>query len=349
MLDWLESENIVARLKFLELIERKSRYREQTDGIEHRFALALESIPDEHKEGALAIFSSILYITQPVLIDAWKSLWWKLQKKEGLSADRIENEVLILELDRDQLRDSFYKFNNIAGRLQDNLPWHSSNDLIDALIALENGALDKTQRQALLTAIERPVWLNLVDISLSGTSVESDLARLNLIAKLRPSGTPPRVITTLLIATEQAEKVLKKVTKVYYKAIGIPNSASLSNEFYSLIVDQELVKKMHLACDWFAAQVVCESSTRFAELAKENSKENIAKWGFKEGGWSVITCNNAPNNSLPILWFESERYKPPFPRVDSRTGNKSWGARKEWLKGLTEEKIAKIKDQLSGI
>jgi len=42
-------------------------------------------------------------------------------------------------------------------------------------------------------------------------------------------------------------------------------------------------------------------------------------YGYKRGGWTIVTPN-CPTNSLPILWYEREGvYKAPFPRIMSRT------------------------------
>lgn len=347
-LQWLDSESTVARLKYLELLERKSKYRDLSEGVEHRFASALDFFPEEHKEGALAVFSSTLYVSQPLVVDAWKSVWWMLQRNEGLTAETFERDVLLLELDRDKLKDSFFEHNNIQGRLENNSQFQSSNDLIDSLKFLEKGGLDKDVKNDLISALEKPVWINLVDISLSGTSVCSDLKRLKEIASFIPSKTEPKIITVLLMATEKAEQKLQEIDAIYHRAVGIPNSASLAHEKYTLISDKKLIDKMKSACDWFSKHVVLKTESRFSRQATADPYKNVGQFGFKEGGWSIVTYKNAPNNSLPILWFSNEQYTAPFERVDSRTNNHSTSTRKEWLEGLTVERVNAIRSQLKG-
>src|ERR1051326_4531335 len=136
-LDVLESEHLIGRLKLLELLERQAPYRDFRDRVDRRISQALTTIPEHFHQSALAIFGTTLYITRQILDDAWRFLWSSLCRSFG-GLPKPE-ELLILELDRDLLRDEFYRANALAGRLQDNLPVRSSYDLVDAMMQLESG------------------------------------------------------------------------------------------------------------------------------------------------------------------------------------------------------------------
>jgi hypothetical protein len=74
------------------------------------------------------------------------------------------------------------------------------------------------------------------------------------------------------------------------------------------------------------------------------------RYGWKDGGYTIVTHRNAPTNSLPILWYpmcDSRwasgpplRYTPPFPRLHSR-----WSQ----TRMEDEQRLNSIRDNLSAI
>ena len=338
-LDFLEANHLIGRLKLIELLERQSPFRDLKESVERRFSLALSRIPSEHQEAALSIFGSTIYIPRQMLDDTWRFLWTAFQHSmKDLSAE--PEQALVLELDRDQLRDDFYRANSMVGRLQDNLPWRSPSDIIDVLTHLDG--LNETLRHELFVALSRPVWLLLIDITLSGTSALSELKRLRDIARiLFRDGEPTKVASLIQVATEPALSQLRQADVDYWAAIVIPSSCALARAEYSSIGDASMVEAMKRACAWFAEEHVIPSRYRLAQMAKDQNDVNIARYGFGGDGWNIVTHKNSPNNCLPLLWFKppTEKYNPPFERIDSRIGP-SWPGRRESLESLLADEGA---------
>ena len=333
-LDFLEGEHLVGRLKLIELLEKLSPYRDLPERVERRFSQALQQVPSDFQEAVLAIFASTLYVTKQMLDDAWRFLWISLERQKRTVGG--QTDLFILELDRDLLRDEFFRVNALAGRLQDNLPWRSTSDLIDGLMNVEGGQVPLSIRESLASLIRRPTWLLLTDFCVSGTSAASDLQRLETIARLLRPDDPPAIITLIQLATEEALNRLSSEGRAHRCAITIPLTCALNSDAYQLIADAALVEQMRRACDWFASTYVLPTDYRISRLSREAHDANIARFGFGSKGWSVVTWKTAPNNSLPLLWFRppGDSYRPPFERIDSRIG-RAWPGRSEWLSAVS--------------
>jgi len=148
----VESENLVGRLKLIQFLERQSPYREMQEGVETRISQSLEMLPSGFKQAGLAIFGSTYYITKQMLHDAWRYLWRTFSRMIG-HFPKIE-ETLVLELDRDLLRDDFYSANSFVGRLQDNSPFKSAADILETLMAIEADTITP-ELKTILPALRR--------------------------------------------------------------------------------------------------------------------------------------------------------------------------------------------------
>lgn len=336
-LDILEQENLIGMLKLIEIFEQKSPYGHARDRVEHRFSHALSMLPEQHRQAALAIFATTLYLPQQMLEDAWRFLWNSLCKREDRSI-KI-SEMVVLELDRDLIRDEFYRVNSIPGRLQDNAPWKSANDMIDYLATIKKTGKEQDKPTELFSdMVRRPSWVLLVDLSISGTSAVSEVLRLQKIAKLIFRDKAPSIVALVQVATERAIDHFKENNIDYLCAIQIPLSCALNSGIYDIIKDDSLRAEMKELCQWFAEEHILHTDYRLAQMAKENEDIAIAAFGFGKLGWSIVTYKNVPNNSLPILWFRppNDQYIPPFERIDSRIGE-TWSGRKEWLNNAVKD------------
>ncbi len=330
-LDLLESQHLIGKLKLIELLERMSPYKPASDHVDRRFSQALQNIPRIHHQAALTIFGTTIYLGQSILTDAWKYLWSLVFA--GRNTIPELRETLVLELDRDQLRDEFYRANAIAGRLHDNLPWRSTNDMIDGLMQLDSGVANPQIVDTFRGVARRPWWVLLIDLSLSGASAESELKRLQKIRSLFLPRYPITIVALIQVLTEVAADVLDSSNLAYHAAIRIPRSSGLKFNEFDLVDNPELVGQMRELCHWFANEHVLPSDSRLSRLSKEEGAREMACYGFGGHGWSIVTHRNAPNNSLPLLWFKPPhgRYLPPFERIDSRLGD-PWPERREWLR-----------------
>jgi hypothetical protein len=339
-LDFLENQHLIGRLKLIEILERQSPYRDLPDRVEKRFSQAIKFIPSEFQEAVLALFASTLYIPKQILDDAWRYLWSSLGKENRTVPSN--EDLLFLEVDRDLLRDEFFRANSLAGRLQDNSPWRSTHDLVDSLMNIEGGQIPSEIRRDFLDLLRRPLWVLLIDLSVSGTSALSEVQRLSLVASLLSPR--PKITVLVQLATDEALSSICSAVPSCHCAIRIPSTCALNSREYTLIKDNELVEKMREACVWFADHYVLATNYRLARLSRESSDKSIAVFGFASRGWSIVTYKNTPNNSLPLLWFRPPKdgYLPPFERIDSRIGQ-AWKGRREWLSKLMNDDSRKSK------
>lgn len=88
-------------------------------------------------------------------------------------------------------------------------------------------------------------------------------------------------------------------------------------------IDEEVVgvAASNAAIDDLLARRFVHISDRVMDNSYRKGKCNMPYRGFNEGDLSLILFHNSPNNSLPILWFESEDHLALFPRT-ARHGHK---------------------------
>lgn len=343
-LDLLDRYHLVGRFKLIELLERQSPYRDLPDRVDRRFSQALSSLPMKFREPALVLFGSVLYITRQMLDCAWRYLWLTL--RERLDVFPRQEQIFFIELDRDLLRDDFYRANSLVGRLQDNLPFRSAYDVIDGLMQVESGGLPYELASLLRQVVRRPYWVLLVDISLSGGSVAAEIRRLRQIGELLLPGNPPIIIALIQVATGDAITTLQDSEQDFISAIEVPESCALNSSSYALADDTLIVDGMRDLCTWFAETHILTTDYRIADLSRTQSDQSIAQFGYGSRGWNVVMSRNTPNNSLPLLWFRppSDLYRPPFERIDSRI-DESWKGRNRWLQRVEAEQGLRDKMQ----
>jgi hypothetical protein len=346
----LEQEHLIGRLKVTELLERQSPYREVPERVERRFSQALQMLPEDLREPALAVFGTAFYITRQMLEDAWRYLWSCLCTRLG-NVPRQE-DVLMLELDRDLLRDDFYRANSIIGRLEQNLPFRSAQDIVDALMQLEAGPPPPELRAAIASIARRPYWILLTDMCMSGGSASAELRRLRRLSRLLDPSADATLVALVQVVTDHAYDRLIAAKADFLSAIRVPASCALTAPNYSLISDLSLAAQIKNLCQWFAETHILTTTYRLAELSRRDNNPAIAYYGYGELGWNIITHKNAPNNSLPILWFRppTDAYRPPFERIDSRV-HPPWPGRTEWLDRLENDPqlSAKVRSELRQI
>ena len=340
-LDLLEAEQLVGRLKLLELLERQSHYQDLPDRAERRLSQALSTLPVEWRQTALALFGTIQYVPKQLLDDAWRFLWWRVCHRLG-SIPR-SNETLVLELDRDALRDDFYRANSLVGRLQDNLPFRSPYDLVDHLRALEAGKIAPELESLLAVVLRRPLWLLLVDMSISGGSVVAEIDRLRMVRALCSHPEAITIIALIQVCTEEARQALAESACDCETAVTVPLHCALNGGCYSLLSTPQLIQDVHELCRWFGKTHVIPSDYRLSHMSVERDDPDLATYGFGKRGWAIVTHKNTPNNSLPIFWFRprSNDYLAPFERIDSRIGP-SWSGRREWLDRIARDRRAQL-------
>ncbi|MCL2288914.1 MAG: hypothetical protein FWC33_07085 [Candidatus Bathyarchaeota archaeon] len=377
----VEKENIVSKLKFLTLLETNNPFEHSEKiRLEIRIKNMLNSLPEQHHTAALAVLSNVIYITKQMMNDAWKSLAYQYKHdfKYETRIDLQLRDVHFFELDRDGSRDIFLQlintwglssFSKLNGRLEDKSLFNSVDYLLRLLHILDDtGCLPDTDLLYLLGLMKKKHWVLLVDLSLSGSSVCSEIKKLKFIADYILQIQDLDISIFILTATEEAQNQVDDLLKdlnssnenvTCYYAIKIPYECAFNakeKREYGLLKDKELIKKVDELCSYFAKNIIEKFPNDLTQtIDKKNAKgeceeaADIAKYGYGRLGWNVITYKNAPNNSLPFLWCQPDgscTYKAPFRRVPSRgieTGivNPSAGISseaddkmKEWIKSV---------------
>jgi hypothetical protein len=325
--DFLDSEDIVAKLHFVEEMEARWPYG-PAKGIPFpdRIGRALSQLPERLQPYALAVFANVAYLPEPLLRTSWSFLGQEAARALDTSwLDLIEN-ALLLEVDPSGLVSDFLHENEVHGRLDTDrfARVQSVDDLATTLLLLQNPGVESSgSLQAARLSFSRPIWLILSDNVLSGTSLSSDLTRARSLVETFGTNRPCRLVAVAQVLTSDAEQVLKTIVPdvVVVRALYFDERFKVSpvNPNCSLFVREDTMQGVLELCEWLAVQEWFAQDKRLAATIAK-SGDNMA-YGFKGGGWTIVTPN-CPTNSLPILWYEQAgHYEAPFPRIMSRTSH----------------------------
>jgi hypothetical protein len=344
--EFLEKEQIIPKLQYLEWLEARWPYpQSQGESCYKRIMRALKQIPSKYQQFALALFANVIYLPSSLLRDTWAYLLRKAARKLGSSETEIVENAMLYEVDTSGLVYDFINRNRIEGRLDiDRLPRIDTIDqLIDKMlwIVASTGEVEGLKID-IKTVIGKQFWLLLVDNSLSGTSLCSELEKtLKILTLMKTKFQVPKVIPLIQVITEDAEAKVGELIKANGNIIKFPIYAfRLDSRFKidpenashcRLFYDQETLEGVIELCKWFATETPFASDPTLKQT-KEQSGDNLA-FGFKAGGLTLVTPN-CPTNSLPLLWYSNpEFYTGPFIRIRSRLSQKK-GYGKERLREL---------------
>jgi hypothetical protein len=336
--DFIDAEDIVAKLHFLEDMEARSPYMPAKGvALSERVTRSLGQVPYELQNFALAAFANVVYLPDTLLRESWSYLAAATARRLGTSLYDLFEECHLLEVDPSGLIPDFLHENHVHGRLDTDRfsRLQSVEELANSLrlVALSEVPEEGTA-QAIRLAFSKPHWLLLSDNVLSGTSVRSDLDRcVRLIEAYSDLGTP-NVVPITQVLTSAGEEGLPAGHAVSYalrfdeRFRVVPGNAECA-----LFNRRETLDGVLQLCKWLASQEWFVDDARLLATL-EKSGDDMA-FGFKQGGWTIVTPN-CPTNSLPVLWYEREGwYEAPFPRIMSRT-SQTRGAGQE----LTDQAIA---------
>ena len=339
-------DRVVAGLHEVELLESMTSYTNADELYFPRITAALEQLPEEHWDAALAVFASVIYIPHAFLSATYDYLWWSVQTmaaKAGTPISKDAQDVHIMEVDADGLVPDFARQNGLSARL--NAAVHPRlpdvQQLRQALkeAASEIGEARRAATDRLRLAASKNVWIVLTDKALSGQSLLGDLQKIMFARDLlgEVTGKQPTVYVCAQIATSIAERAvadwirLHKIRGVHMiSAIRLDEQARVGSEQCRLFVDEETRRRVLNLCSWFDREVVSKDVS--LNTFRERSGGTLAL-GYKGTGITLVDHLNAPTNSLPLLWFDgtdpagdytgsdiAPKYRAPFPRVHSRRG-----------------------------
>lgn len=339
-------DRVVAGLHEVELLESMTSYAHSRDLYFPRITAALDQLPQEHWDAALAVFASVVYIPQDFLTATFDYLWWvvkSIASEGGAPISAVAHDVHIMEVDADGLVPGFARHNGLSARLNASvhprLPdvqqlRQALNDAARGTVQVRRAAADK-----LKLAASKKVWIILTDKALSGQSLLGDLERITFARDVLGDATGhfPDIYVCAQIATAQAERAvadwihannIRHVRMV--AAIRLDERARVGSPECRLFHDDDTHQRVRSLCEWFDRAVVAKDVS--LNTFRERSNGSLAL-GYKNTGITLVDHLNTPTNSLPLLWFDGTdpaadytgsdsppTYRAPFPRIHSRRG-----------------------------
>jgi hypothetical protein len=341
----IASEDLVSKIHTIELLEQLSPFRGHTDQFFQRVWRSIDDLqryPEVKPEwltAALVVFGNALYFPQALLDDAWRSLYIEMVQAErsGLTPDEFDFQIF--ENDPSGMGPAFCHLNRLQGRLDyERYPRVASTDeladlLLDFLNPLKRADAAVTARRL----FSKHVWAILVDKTLSGHSLSSDIDRLLCAYKLacRAGRTPPRIVVLCQVMTDAAERILVKTISEacerytiigdppvkYHRAIFLDRRHNITAEDTALINDKRLIRHIRDLSRWFASSFIARD--RDFDRMRERSGDDL-RFGYRGCGLTISDYDNCPTDSLPLLWYLSETdpapYRGPYVRIHSRIG-----------------------------
>lgn len=334
---FIDSEEIVAKLYFLEQMERRFHYNPAKNiPLFERVTRSLAQLPDKFQMFALAAFANVVYLPDILLKASWIYLAKKVASRLNISVCKLFEQSHLLEVNPSGLISDFLHMNRVQGRLDtDRFPRPQSiEELARSLLVLDSSDVpDETAEREIRLIFGKQYWLVLSDNVLSGASLGSDLARCRRLIHAYGGLGAPKLIPVTQVLTSTAEENLNETD-------GIPSvlyfderfRVRLNNENCVLFNSSYTLNGVIELSSWLANQkFFAEDKRLLPTIAK--SGDDMAL-GFKGGGWTIVTPN-CPTNSLPILWYEQEGiYEGPFPRIISRTSQTSGAGEQLTIKAI---------------
>jgi len=340
---FIDDEEIVPKLQLIEDREHSFAYQHSADKDMRYFErceMAIRAIPSEYRKFAWALFANVIYLPHDLLDCTWSHLLNKTAQRLNVSKEEIVESGLLLEVDAANLHYEFIQKCRIPGRLDtDKFPRQITTVglLLSTMVSIiSSGLLSDEHKETLQDCLKKKYWLLLVDNALSGTSLCSEVDKLNEIFSLLPDSYKlPDVIVLIQVLAEDAKTILEKKLNdkrsgniIYIPAIQLGSEFKINDDRCKLFNKSETREGILRFCDWFAQNTALATDPDMT-ATKCISGDDL-RYGFKSVGLTLVTPN-CPTNSVPPLWYptidknnrkstqrQEPSYVPPFPRLHSR-------------------------------
>lgn len=341
----LGNEPLVGRIHLIEALEGLARYSARdTRTYFPRIRESLTQLPEQYRHAALLVFCSVLYYPTTILDDIWRYLFFELKRlrESDVSEADFMAGLHFFEIDPTGMTAHFAHLNSIPGRLDTRTTPRAGHiaDCVQLVRNLSNAdpALQAESTDELRLLAQKKTWAILTDKALSGQSLANDLRRFMDLASCftEITGAPIRIVVLAQIMTaearEHANTECDLVNHPFVTLIGgseIDSSCKVNSPSCRLFGTPEELSDVRRLCEWFA-QTYLDPDSDLTRM-REKSGDNLA-FGYRGSGLTICDSANCPTNSLPILWYESDKGKPsayvppyrgPYPRTHSRIGDQS--------------------------
>lgn len=333
---FIDNENIISKLNLLFQLERMDPYSNDST-LQERIQISLQYVPPEYRQYVLALFANTIYFPNAFSKSVLQHLLNSLLFRYEIDWKNLGQQCLILEQDPTGIVNEFLRANHVHGRLDKQTFQRTqqvSSFVKTARINLKHSNVD--QIEDVTAFLNRDYWIVLVDNSLSGTSLCSDLERLLKLSNDTGSN-PQKVVLLIRTLTEMALNVIREkfaqaiangILEIAYGLLldsrfVITKNVERWNECV-LFNDEETYAGVIEACKWLANRDEYKNDPLLADHKEHSGGDKTMTFGFKDCGITFVSSENCPSDSLPLLWYQKDGfYMPPFPRVLSRIGGHS--------------------------
>ena len=302
--------------------------------LQERIQVSLQYVPHEYRQYVLALFANTIYFPNAFSKSVLQHLLNSLLFRHEIDWKNLGQQCLILEQDPTGIVNEFLRANHVHGRLDKQTFQRTqqvSSFVKTARINLKHSNVD--QIEDVTAFLNRDYWIVLVDNSLSGTSLCSDLERLLSLSNDTDSN-PKKVVLLIRTLTEMAFNVIceKFAQAIANGILEIDYGLLLDSRFTItrnierwnesvLFNDEETHAGVIAACEWLANTDEYKKDPLLADHKEHSGGDKTMTFGFKDCGITFVSSENCPSDSLPLLWYQKDGfYMPPFPRVLSRIG-----------------------------
>jgi len=141
--------------------------------------------------------------------------------------------------------------------------------------------------------------------------------RKHLSYLIDPNQNEIRIDILFCIATEKAKANIETNLSVYLKSKGLHDKVK-----FNIYVVQILEDKLSddIKADWKLVAMLKNDKHFVKESVMSSPSYEVGKHdepylGFDECALPVVLAHNTPNNSLPLIWQDAERFHGLFPRI----------------------------------
>ncbi len=359
--NFYDREAVIAKVQAIHELEAASRYEHVEGDARYwqRVLKALEFFPEPLHGAALAVFANVVYVGSAMLDESMRFLARSVADRCEGRGWAVPTDVHVFSTDDHGLAEDFYRLGSNCGwvaRLDDGplRTMRTVSQFLEKVETLPSAPADVVETVRLL--LRKKLWVLLTDNTLSGGSVSADFGRLAELRDLLfgPDEARPHVGVLAQLATEEAVKQLGMTVNSDDRwlecGLVFDNSFKVNHPDCMLFAEASTGRQVIELCDWFATvfvprQLVLGTSAAndlalqpTLQLHREAGGDAQFKYGWRDGGYTIVTHRNCPTNSIPLLWYpmlgsrwESGKepqehnlvgankfYAPPFRRDPSR-------------------------------
>lgn len=294
-----------------------------------------------------ALCATTLYLTREDLETYWQMVGSSISASVGTIHQDMVKQCAFFQCDGEDHITAFQRAAGLKARQDPEIypPYNTTRSLEKLRASILAGErLSSEERRVLRLFLERRHWVLLWDLNLSGKTVVTELKRLKRYAAIF-TDVPVTlhlgcaVITNDAITRLHSADIPTDVT--IHHGLKLDQSAQVGSDHCKLF-GPELRKRVdHLCTSFFDTIMRSSDDPAIVSYLEKNGSQ----FGYCDGGWTIITSENAPNNSVPLFWVEEARYAGPYPRVPSRISHLSLAARE--LDNLDEKQLMDYRRDMS--